>query len=90
MRSFCICGFDDIPGGADSLFDLLFTPGQRIVRNIERALRKLDFDHAVYSRDCIGYYLLAGGISELVDFNASGHCFAQTRMGMIRFFVHVF
>jgi hypothetical protein len=40
-------GFDSIPGGADSLLDFLFSRGQRIVRDMQRALLYSGFDHAV-------------------------------------------
>jgi hypothetical protein len=29
-----------------------------------------------------------GGISQLLDFNSSGHGFAQTRIGWVRFLLH--
>jgi len=35
------------PGRTDSLFDFLFTRGQRIVRNVQRAALYFGFDYAV-------------------------------------------
>ena len=63
MRVFCICGrsFDRSPGGADSLLDFLFSRCQRIVRDVERALRYFGFAYAVQGLDRIGYFLLVSG-----------------------------
>src|SRR4030095_1948978 len=51
MSSLCICRrvFDGIPGGANSLLDFLFSRGQRIVRDVQRALLYSGFDHTVSS-----------------------------------------
>jgi len=83
MRAFCICGriLDRGPGGADSLLDFLFSRGQGIIRNVQRALRYFGFDYAVQGSDRIGYFLLVSGISQFLDFNSSSHGFAQTRIG---------
>ena len=78
------------PGRTDSLLDFLFSRGQRIVRDVQRALRYFGFDYAVQRFDRIGYFLLVSGISQLLDFNSSGHGFAQTRIGWIRFVLHAF
>ena len=90
-HSFCICrrGFDSVPGGANSLLDFLFSRGERIVRHVHRFVLDFGFDYAVQSQDRVGDFPFAGGISELLNFNPSGHGFAQTRIGTIRFFVHV-
>ena len=90
MRAFRICGrsFDRGPGGADSLLDFLFSRCQRIVRDVQRALLYFGFDYAVQRFDRIGYFLLVSGVSEFLDFNSSGHGFAQTRIGWVRFVLH--
>jgi hypothetical protein len=92
MRAFRICGrsLDRGPGGANSFFDFLFSRCQRIVRDVQRALRYFGFDYAVQRFDRIGYFLLVSGISQLLDFNSSGHGFAQTRIGWVSFVLHVF
>jgi hypothetical protein len=92
MRAFRICGRSLVrgPGGANSFLDFLFSRGQRIVRDVQRALRYFGFDYAVQRFDRIGYFLLVSGISQFVDFNSSGHGFAQTRIGWITFFLHAF
>ena len=75
MRAFRICGrsFDGGADGADSLLDFLFGRCQRIVRDVQRAFLYFGFDYAVQCFDRIGYLLLADGVSELLDFNSSGH-----------------
>ena len=80
MRAFSISGrgVDRGPGGPDSLLDFLFGRGQRIVRDVQRALRYFRFDYAVQGFDRIGDFLLVDGISQFVDFNSSSHGFAQT------------
>ena len=90
MRAFRICGhsLDRGPGGADSLLDFLFSRCQRIVRDMKRALLYFGFDYAVQRFDRIGYLFLADGVSEFLDFNSSGHVFAQTRIGWVRFVLH--
>jgi hypothetical protein len=92
MRAFriCGCGFDVGPGGADSLLDFLLARDQWIVRDVQRALLDFGFDYAVQRFDRICYLLLVSEISELVDFDASDHCFAQTRIGWVRFVLHAF
>jgi len=82
MRVFRICGrgFDGGPGRADSLPDFLFSRCQRIVRDVQRALRYFGVDYAILRFDRIGYFLLVGGISQLLDFNSSSHGFAETRI----------
>jgi len=91
MRSFCICrrGFDSISGGANSLLDFLFSRGEWIVRHVHRFVLDFGFDYTVQSQDRVDYFSFAGGISELLNFNSSGHSFAQTRIGTIRFLLHV-
>ena len=78
MWSLSVCGrgFDGTPRRANSLLDFLLVRGQRIVRDVQRALRYFEFDHAAKSFDGIGYLLLAAGISELFNFNSSRHGFA--------------
>ncbi len=90
MRTFRIYGrsFDCSPGRTDSLLDFLFTRGQRIVRDVQRAVLYFGFDYAVQRFDRISYFLLVTGISQLLDFNSSGHGFAQTRIGWLRFVLH--
>ena len=90
MRAFRICGrsLDRGPGGADSLLDFLFSRCQWIVRNVKRVLLYFGFDYAVQRFDRIDYLILADGVSELVDFNSSGHVFAQTRISRVRFIIH--
>ena len=80
MRAFGVCRsiLDHGPGGDNSLLDFLFSRGQRIVGNVQRALCYFGFDYAVQGFDRIGYFLLVGGISQVVDFNSSSHGFAQT------------
>ena len=72
MRAFSISGrgVDRGPGGPDSLLDFLFGRGQRIVRDVQRALRYFRFDYAVQGFDRIGDFLLVDGISQFVDFNS--------------------
>ena len=83
MRAFSICGriLDRRPSRADSFLDFLFSRCQRIVRDVQRALRYFGVDYAILRFDRIGYFLLVGGISQLLDFNSSSHGFAQTRIG---------
>ena len=90
MRAFRICGrsLDRGPRGADGLLDFLFSRCQWIVRDVQRALLYFGFDYAVQRFDRIGQLLLADGVSELVDFNSSGHGFAQTRISWVRFVLH--
>jgi hypothetical protein len=57
---------------------------------MQRALFDFGFDYAVQSFNRIGYFLLVSGISQPLDFNSSGHGFAQSRIGWIRFVFHVF
>ncbi len=92
MRTLSICGrsLDGGPGGADSLLDFLFRRCQRIVRDVQRALLYFRLDYAVQRFDRIGYFLLVSGISQLLDFNSSGHGFAQTRIDWVRFVLHAF
>ena len=92
MRVFSICGrsLDGGPSGADSLLDFLFSRCQRIVRDVQRALLYFGFDYAVQRCDRVGYFLLVSGISQFLDFNSSGHGFAQTRIGWVRFDLHAF
>ena len=52
----CGCGFDSAPGRTDSLFDFLFTHGQRIVRDVQRAVLDFRFKHAVQRFDRIGLF----------------------------------
>jgi hypothetical protein len=75
MRSLCICGrgFYSITGGADSLLDFLFSRSEQIVRDVQRAVLDFGFNHAVQSQDRVGYFSFAGGISELLNFDSSGH-----------------
>jgi len=56
IGTFCISGrgFDSTPGRTNSLLDFLFTGGQRIVRDVQRAVLYLGFDHAVQSYDRVG------------------------------------
>ena len=91
MRAFRICGRspDGSPGGADSLLDFLFSRCQRVVRDVQRALLYFAFDYAVQRCDRVGYFLLVSGISQSLDFNSSGHGFAQTRIGWVSFLLHV-
>ena len=86
MRAFRICSrsLDRGPCGTDSLLDFLFSRCQRVVRDVKRALLYVGFAYAVQRFDRIGYFLLVNGISQLLDFNSSGHCFAQTRIGWVR------
>jgi hypothetical protein len=81
MRAFRVCGrsFDRGPSGADSLLDFLFSRYQRIVRDMQRA-SLFCFDYAAQRFDSIGYLLLANKVSELLNFNSSGHGFPQTRI----------
>jgi len=90
MRAFRICGrsLDGGPGNTDSLLDFLFTRGQRIVRDVQRVVLYFGFDYAVQRFDRIGYFLLLSGISQILDFNSSGHGFAQTRISWLRFLLH--
>ncbi len=92
MRTFRICGrsFDGCPCGMDGLLDFLFSRCQRIVRDVQRALFYFGFDCAVQRFDRIGYFLLAGDISELLDFNSSGHGFPEARISWVRFVLHAF
>ena len=80
MRAFRVSGrsLNSAPSGADSVLDFLFGRGQRIVRDVQRALRYFRFDYAVQGFDRIGDFLLVDGISQFVDFNSSSHGFAQT------------
>lgn len=91
MRSFGICGRGSSGGAgrANSLLDFLFTRRQRIVRGVQRALFYFDFDYALQRFDRIGYFLLVRRISELFDFDPSGHCFDQRRVRVFGFFLHV-
>ena len=91
MRTFRICGrsLDGGSCGADRLLEFLFSRCQWIVRDVQRVILYFGFDHAVHRFDCISYLLLVSGISELIDFNASGHGFAQTRIGLFTFLLHV-
>ena len=57
---------------------------------MQRAFLYFGFDYAVQRFDRIGYFLLVSGISQFLDFNSSGHGFAQTRIGWIRFVLHAF
>ena len=79
MWSLSVCGrgFDGTPRRANSLLDFLPVRGQRIVRDVQRALRYFEFDHAFQSLDGTGYLLLAAGVSELLNFDSSSHGFAQ-------------
>src|SRR4029077_1753397 len=79
MRAFRICGrsLDGGPGSTDSLLDFLFTRGQRIVRDVQRVVLYFGFDYAVERFDRIGYFLLLSGISQILDFNSSGHGFLR-------------
>jgi hypothetical protein len=90
MRAFRICGrsLDGGPGSTDSLLDFLFTREQRIVRDVQRVVLYFGFDYAVERFDRIGYFLLLSGISQILDFNSSGHGFPQTRVGWVRFVLH--
>jgi len=90
MRAFPICGrgLDRGPGRADRLFDFLFSRCQRIVRDVQRALLYFGFNYAIQRFDSIDYFLLVSGISQLLYFNSSGHCFVQTRIGCVRFLLH--
>jgi hypothetical protein len=92
MRAFRICGrsFDSGSSGADRLLDFLFSRCQRVVRDVQRALLYFGFEYAVQRVDCISYFLLVSGVSKFLDFNSSGHDFAQTRIGALTFFLHVF
>jgi hypothetical protein len=92
MRIFHICGrsFDSRAGGADSLLDFLFSRCQRIIRDVQRLLLYFDFDYSTQSFDRIGDFLLARGISELINLEPGDHGFVQTRIGVARFIVHVF
>ena len=49
MRAFRVSGrnLNGAPSGADSVLDFLFSRRQRIVRNVQRALRYFGLDHAV-------------------------------------------
>ena len=38
----------------------------------------------------IRYLLLAAGVSELLNFDSSSHGFAQRRVGVVGFILHVF
>ena len=82
MRAFSICGriLDRRPSRADSFLDFLFSRCQRIVRDVQRALRYFGVDYDILRFDRIGYFLLVGGISQLLDFNSSSHGFAETRI----------
>ena len=50
MRSLSVRsrGFDDVPSGADSLLDFLFSRRQRIERHVQRTFRDFDFDYTVH------------------------------------------
>jgi hypothetical protein len=91
MRSLSVCrsGFDRTSGRTNSLLDFLFSRGQRIVRHVQRAFLYFDFDYTVQRFDRIGYFFVAGGVAELVDFDPSDHRFAQACIGRIRFILHV-
>ena len=67
MRTFRICRriLDAGSGGADR-------------RDVQCALLYFGFDYAGQRFDRIGYFLLVTGISQFLDFNSSGHRFAQT------------
>jgi hypothetical protein len=90
MRSFRICSrsLDCGSRGVNRLLDFLFSRGQRIVRDVQRALRYFGFDYAVQGFDRIGYFLLVSGISQFLDFNSGGHGFAQTGIRWVRFVLH--
>jgi hypothetical protein len=57
---------------------------------VQSALLYFGFNYAVQRFNRIGYFLLVSGISELFDFDASDHCFAQTRIGRVSFVLHAF
>ena len=92
MRSFRICSrsLDCGSRGANRLLDFLFSRGQRIVRDVQRALRYFGFDYAVQGFDRFGYFLLVSGISQFLDFNSSGHGFVETRSGCVGLVFHTF
>src|SRR5215211_1224408 len=92
MRGFCICGrgFDGTSGGADSLLDVPFTRGQRVVRDVQRVVLDFHFNHAFERCDRVGQLLLTSGISELLKLNPRGHSFTQARIGTVTFFIHIF
>ena len=92
MRAFPICSrsFDRGPCGADSLLDFLFGRCQWIVRDVQRALLYFGFEYPVQRIDGIRYFLLESGVSKFLDFNSSGHGFAQTRIGCVSFVLHAF
>jgi hypothetical protein len=74
MRSLSVRsrGFDDVPSGADSLLDFLFSRRQRIERHVQRTFRDFDFDYTVHRFDGVGYFLLAGGSpSSLISIRAA-------------------
>jgi len=83
MRAFRVCGrrLDGGSCGADSLLDFLFGRRQWIVRDVKNAFFYFGFDYAVQRLERIGHFLLPSGILWLVDFDSSGHYFAQTRIG---------
>ena len=92
MRAFGICGrsFDCGPGGADTLLDFLLGRCEGIVRDVQGALLDFGFDYAVQRFDGISYFLSVCRISQFLDFNSSGHGFAETRIGLVKFVLHAF
>ena len=92
MRSLSVCsrGFDRAPGGADGLLIFFIGRHQRIERDVQRAFLYSDFAYAVQRFDRVGYFSLAGGISELLNFDPSGHGFGQSRIAVVGLFLHVF
>jgi hypothetical protein len=57
---------------------------------VQRAFLYFGFDYAVQRVDRIRNFLFVSGISQFLDFNSSGHGFAQTRIGWVSFVLHVF
>jgi hypothetical protein len=92
MRTFSISSrsLDRGSGRTDSLLDFLLTRGQWIVRDVQPAVLYFCFDYVTQRLGCISYFLLAGDISKLIDFDSNSHGFAQTRIGAVRFLLHVF
>jgi hypothetical protein len=92
MRTFSISSrsLDRGSGGADGPLDSLLTHGQWIVRDVQPAVLDFCFDYVTQRLGCISYFLLAGDISKLINFDSNGHGFAQTRIGAVRSLLHVF
>jgi len=56
---------------------------------VQRALLYFGFDYAVQRCNRIRYFLLVSGISKFLDFKSSGHRFAETRIGLVSFVLHL-